>query len=318
MLINQDWVEKYRPTTFSEYVFTSELSKAQLYGFVEAQDIPSIIFAGQPGTGKSTACKILINSLDMNPGDLMEINCANNTGVDFYRDTVIPFIKTTAWAELQPGTGRFRKKIVVLEEYSEATANAMHSLKVEFESNFDNARFLITTNNVDKVIDAIKSRCLTIQVNRLSVEQIRARCLDILEKESVEFTNEALEYYIETFKPDMRGILLNMNAAVIDKKLMTPYDDAENLFNGIEYDPIKVDAKYLRFLDQQSDSTIKLIWATNNKEAISAAKLVKKFRKEDLHETLIEAARIKSKKAIILLTTTQFFAKARGIHLIAY
>ena len=45
------WAEKYRPTTFSEFIGNDSV-KSKLQEFVDNKDVPSIVLHGHAGTGK--------------------------------------------------------------------------------------------------------------------------------------------------------------------------------------------------------------------------------------------------------------------------
>ena len=56
---NKLWVEKYRPQTVADYVFVDTRQQQQVESWVKDQSCPHVLFAGAPGTGKTT----IINAL---------------------------------------------------------------------------------------------------------------------------------------------------------------------------------------------------------------------------------------------------------------
>ena len=82
MALQELWTEKYRPNTLDGYVFSNEQQKEQLEDWVEKKSIPNVLFTGSPGVGKSTAAKILLNLLNINPLDILELNASRNNSVD--------------------------------------------------------------------------------------------------------------------------------------------------------------------------------------------------------------------------------------------
>jgi len=58
---NSLWVEKYRPNTVEEYVFVDENQKQIVQRWISDESIPHLLLSGDPGTGKTTLAKVLIN-----------------------------------------------------------------------------------------------------------------------------------------------------------------------------------------------------------------------------------------------------------------
>jgi len=57
------WVEKYRPKTLDEVVGQDEVIQ-RLKGYVARKNLPHLLFAGPPGTGK-TATAIALKQASM-------------------------------------------------------------------------------------------------------------------------------------------------------------------------------------------------------------------------------------------------------------
>jgi len=58
MTVEAVWVEKYRPKTLKEIVGQEEVVE-RLRGYVRSGNLPNLLFAGPPGTGKTTAALAL-------------------------------------------------------------------------------------------------------------------------------------------------------------------------------------------------------------------------------------------------------------------
>ena len=91
---NRLWVEKYRPKQVTEYVFTDERHRTAVSSWIEQGACPNLIFAGDPGTGKTTLAKVLINELNIGEYDVLEINASRDNGVDFIREKIEGFVQT--------------------------------------------------------------------------------------------------------------------------------------------------------------------------------------------------------------------------------
>lgn len=102
-MTNTLWCEKYRPATLETYL-GNESVKAKLQQYINAQDIPHLLFNGPPGTGKTTAAKILISHID---SEVLSINASNERGIDTIRDKITSFASTRGFHD---------RKFVFLDE----------------------------------------------------------------------------------------------------------------------------------------------------------------------------------------------------------
>ena len=189
------WVEKYRPTKISEYVFRDEAQKAQVKSWISSNAIPHLLFSGGAGTGKTTLAKVLLNELGVDGGDVLFINASVENGVEHIRDKINNF------ATLMP-YGDFR--YVLLDEADYLSPNAQAALRGVMERYSNSCRFLLTCNYPHKIIDAIHSRCQGFHIEKLDKVEFTARVAEILVTEGVEIDLETLDLYVAAEYPDMR------------------------------------------------------------------------------------------------------------------
>lgn len=189
------WVEKYRPTKISEYVFRDEAQKTQVKSWIASNAIPHLLFSGGAGTGKTTLAKVLLNELGVDGGDVLFINASVENGVEHIRDKINNF------ATLMP-YGDFR--YVLLDEADYLSPNAQAALRGVMERYSNSCRFLLTCNYPHKIIDAIHSRCQGFHIEKLDKTEFTARVAEILVTENVEIDLETLDLYVAAEYPDMR------------------------------------------------------------------------------------------------------------------
>lgn len=214
-IINNLWVEKYRPKTINEYVFKNEELQMVAKHLISVGNLSNLAFYGPPGTGKTSLIHILINSISkIDPADILELNMSDE-GVDAIRDKVLPFVVTKPCGEY---------KIVILEEFEMCSLKGQNSLKRVIEDYSSNARFLITSNQPNKIQPAIRSRMQEITIERHDMEQFMGRIVDILCAENVVLdTEEKLQRvnkYIQACYPDFRKCINTLQQNCINNEII--------------------------------------------------------------------------------------------------
>jgi DNA polymerase III delta prime subunit len=261
---NRLWVEKYRPSKASDYVFVDSRQQKQVEGWIKEGSCPHVLFAGEPGTGKTTLAKVLINELGVQEFDVLEINASRDNGVDFIRERIEAFVMTMPF-------GAF--KVVLLDEADYLSQPAQAVLRGLIEQYANVARFMLTCNYVHKVIPALKSRCETFIISKPERTEFTARAAMVLVTENIEFDLDTLDSYVGATYPDLRkclnqlqnnsttGKLLPTQAGVSDED--STLVEATALFKaGKILDGRKILLQYLSMNPGQLDSIY--TWCYNN------------------------------------------------------
>ena len=145
---------------------------------------PHLLLSGTPGIGKTTMAKILVHEIGIEDADVLDVNASRETGIDFIRNKIVPFISSIAW-------GPF--KVVLLDEADRLSPQAQDSLKGIIEEYSNYARFILTCNNPNMVVPALHSRCQQFHFTKLDQTEFTARAATILLDENVEFDVETLD-----------------------------------------------------------------------------------------------------------------------------
>ena len=205
--MNEIWTEKYRPKTLDEVVGQSSVTD-RLKGYVEAKNMPHLMFAGTPGTGKTTCALALARSMygDSWRGNFIELNASDDRGIDVVRGKIKDFARTA------PVDGA-EFKIIFLDESDALTNDAQGALRRTMEKYSKTCRFILSCNYSSKIIDPIQSRCAVFRFRPLSNEDIREYLERICKEENLEVEEGALDALVYIARGDMRRAVNTLQTA---------------------------------------------------------------------------------------------------------
>ena len=161
------WVEKYRPHSLADMV-GQEGVVPLLAAYAAKRSMPHLMFAGPPGTGKTTAALALARDL-YGPEwrqNFLELNASDERGIDTVRTTIKGYARTAP-------IGGVGFKLLFLDEADNLTAEAQASLRRLMERYSAACRFILSCNYSSRIIEPIQSRCAVFRFRFHTPAQVR-------------------------------------------------------------------------------------------------------------------------------------------------
>ena len=203
MTKNPIWSIEYRPKTLADCVLPERI-REQMEGLLAKGNLPNMIFAGSPGSGKTTLARALLADLDAN------ILFLNGSGEDRGIDTVKNKIASFASTMTMDG----KRKYVLYDEADNLTHDGQMALRALIEEVSGQCGFVMTANFPSRIIEPLRSRCKVISFDVRKNERrdfcigLAKRLVYILQSENVEVSDMgAIQHLVKTYYPDMRQMI---------------------------------------------------------------------------------------------------------------
>lgn len=201
--MHQALYRKYRPTTFDDVVGQEHITSVLSWEVANNKVSHAYVFCGSAGTGKTSCAKILAKAVNCeNPVngspcnrcascreidagasvEVLEMDAASNTGVDYIREIREEVIFTPS----EVGT-----RVYIIDEVHMLSEGAFNALLKTLEEPPKSVIFVLATTEIQDIPATILSRCQRFDFKRLTTEDIRKRLYYIASQESLQLEQEA-------------------------------------------------------------------------------------------------------------------------------
>ena len=195
--MHQALYRKYRPTSFDDVVGQEHITSVLSWEVANKKMSHAYVFCGSAGTGKTSCAKILAkavnceNPVNGNPCnkchscreidagasvEVLEMDAASNTGVDYIREIRDEVIFTPS----EIGT-----KVYIIDEVHMLSEGAFNALLKTLEEPPPSVIFVLATTEIQDIPATILSRCQRFDFKRLTSMDIVGRLNYIAKQESL-------------------------------------------------------------------------------------------------------------------------------------
>ena len=218
------WVEKYRPSIFTDIVL-DPINKIILQNIIDTSYFPNLLFYGPPGTGKTTTIINLINTYQSKYGQknselMIHLNASDERGIDIIRNQINQFVNSKTL---------FNKgmKFVILDEVDYMTKNAQQALRYLLQNYSNSVRFCLICNYISRIDEGLQNEFIRLRFNQLPDQHIIKFLTEIAKNENLIISEKYIYLIQKLYKSDIRSMInfMQSNQNIEDTNFYIINDD---------------------------------------------------------------------------------------------
>ena len=231
--MHQALYRKWRPKAFSDVCGQEHITSVLSWQVENHKLSHAYLFCGSRGTGKTTCAKILAkaancpNTVKGNPCnaceicaeidsgrslEVLEMDAASNTGVDYIRDIREEVIFTPS----AMGT-----RVYIIDEVHMLSEGAFNALLKTLEEPPAGVIFILATTEMQEIPATILSRCQRFDFRRISLQTIIDRLSMIAQAEQIELTPDGARLIARLAQGGMRDAISLLELCAGEGKAVT-------------------------------------------------------------------------------------------------
>lgn len=179
---------EYRPQTLSEVVGNEKAVKSVEQLLKKDKPPKAFLLVGPLGCGKTTFARIIAKELGAVGSDYTEMDSADDRGIETIR-------RLRSQINYKPSFGKSR--IWLLDEAHKLTGDAQEALLKSLEEPPEHVFFIIATTDPQKLKPTLKSRCVQIDVSKLSEKDMLSLLSRVCKESNIKITKEIAMLIVE-------------------------------------------------------------------------------------------------------------------------
>jgi len=210
------WVEKYRPEGIEDLVDQDSVKQRLKRLLEKKEEIPHLLFAGPPGSGKTTLALIIARQIlgEHKEEYTLSLNASDERGIDVVRERVKKFAR---FADRRVGVPY---RLVILDEADEMTHDGQTALRRIMEETSAYTRFILICNYSSGIIEPLQSRCAIFRFHRYDENTVTEQLKAVAKQEKLKVASEAVYGAIyEATQGDLRQAINMLQASSVSSEL---------------------------------------------------------------------------------------------------